>query len=98
LILSYQVRHKVLQAGHYGAPQGRGRVIFWGAKRGLKIPQFPVPVYAFPKGMHRISLPTGGFMQPLTRSLVPGDYHQCAPLKPITVNEAVEDLVRLEYR
>ena len=36
-------------------------------------------------------------MQPVTRSLIPGDYHQCAPLKAITVNEAIGDLVRLIY-
>lgn len=91
------MRYKVLQAGHYGAPQGRGRVIFWGAKRGLKIPNFPVPVYAFPRGVHRVALPTGGLMHPMTRSLVQGDYHQCAPLKAITVNEAIGDLVCLIY-
>lgn len=98
IALGYQVRHKVLQAGQYGAPQGRGRVIFWGAKRGLKIPQFPVPVYAFPRGMHRISLPTGGFMEPMTRSLIPGNYHQCAPFKPITVNEAIGDLPAFDWK
>lgn len=90
----YQVRYKLLQAGQYGAPQGRRRVIFWGAKRGLQIPNFPVPVYAFPKGVHRCTLPTGGFLLPMSRSLVPGDNHQCAPLKAITVNDAIGDLVR----
>ncbi|KAF9469258.1 hypothetical protein BDZ94DRAFT_1244081 [Collybia nuda] len=96
--LGYQVRYKLLQAGQYGAPQGRRRVIFWGAKRGLQIPNFPVPVYAFPKGVHRCTLPTGGYMLPMSRSLVPGDYHQCAPLKAITVNDAISDLPAFEWK
>jgi DNA (cytosine-5)-methyltransferase 1 len=72
-------------------------VIFWGAKRGVPLPQFPVPMYAFPAGALRCTLPTGGKLPPPTRSKA-GDFHQFAPLRPISVNDAIGDLVRIfEY-
>ncbi|KAF8891199.1 hypothetical protein BD779DRAFT_1513769 [Infundibulicybe gibba] len=95
IALGYQVRYKILQAGQYGAPQGRLRVIFWGAKRGLHLPDFPTPRYAFPNGVHMWTLPTGDSLPPPSRSKVPGLYHQCAPLRPNTVNDAIGDLVSL---
>lgn len=92
LLNRYQVRYKLLQAGQYGAPQGRQRVIFWGAKRGLSMPDFPVPVYAYPKGARRSTLTSGDFLEPMSRSLSGGS-HQWAPFKAITVNDAISDLV-----
>ncbi|GLB34766.1 putative cytosine specific DNA methyltransferase replication foci [Lyophyllum shimeji] len=99
IALGYQVRFKLLQAAQYGAPQSRRRVIFWGAKRGLSIPDFPVPIYASPKGGHRTKLPTGNFIRPVSRSLDPDDdeYHQCAPLRAITVDDAINDLVPFDW-
>src|ERR1700677_1201959 len=40
---SYQVRFNVLQARAYGSPQNRRRVIIWGARRGVPLPEFPIP-------------------------------------------------------
>ncbi|RDB21087.1 DNA (cytosine-5)-methyltransferase 1A [Hypsizygus marmoreus] len=95
--LGYQVRFRILQAGQYGAPQSRRRVIFWGAKRGITLPSHPVPMYAYPKGMNRSKLPTGGHLLPVSRSRIPGDPHQCAPLRPITINDAISDLLPFEW-
>lgn len=73
-------------------------MIFWGAKRGVPLPQFPVPMYAFPAGAIRCTLPTGGKLPPPTRSKA-GDFHQFAPLRPVSVNDAIGDLVRIfEHR
>jgi DNA (cytosine-5)-methyltransferase 1 len=91
--LGYQVRWKVLQAGQYGAPQNRERVIFWACKRGLVLPKHPVPLYAWKKGAISPLLPTGAKLPPPTRSLIPGVGHQYAPLMPITVKVAIGDLV-----
>ncbi|KAF5380878.1 hypothetical protein D9615_004125 [Tricholomella constricta] len=96
IALGYQVRCKLLQAGQYGAPQGRRRVIFWGAKRGNPIPGFPIPVYAFPRKMNRSTLPTG-YLHPVSRSLDPEVNHQCAPLPAITVDDAIGDLPPFEW-
>lgn len=91
---SYQVRYKLLQAGQYGAPQSRRRVIFWGAKRGIIVPDFPVPVYAFPVSANQVTLPTGaGKLCPPTRSKDPKNFHVWAPLRPRTVDDAIGDLV-----
>ncbi|KIM49346.1 hypothetical protein M413DRAFT_15448 [Hebeloma cylindrosporum] len=92
IALGYQVRFKMLQAAQYGIPQSRRRVIFWGAKRGIAIPDFPVPVYAYPQGANRVSLPTGKFLTPPTRCKEPGEFHSYAPLPAITVNTALGDL------
>ncbi|KAG6916653.1 hypothetical protein DXG01_005939 [Tephrocybe rancida] len=97
IALGYQVRCKVLQAGQYGAPQSRRRTIFWGAKRGTTIPDYPVPAYAFEKGMNRSKLPTFT-MEPVSRSLDPDENHQCAPLRPVTVNETVSDLPPFDWK
>ncbi|KAG5645074.1 hypothetical protein DXG03_007164 [Asterophora parasitica] len=78
IALGYQVRCKLVQAGQYGAPQSRHRIIFWGAKRGIPIPDFPVPIYAVNKMVHRCTLPTG-FLQPISRSLNPDIMHQLNP-------------------
>src|SRR3954470_8057329 len=41
--LGYQVQHTVLQAGAFGVPQSRQRVIIWGARAGFTLPEFPQP-------------------------------------------------------
>ncbi|KAF9454585.1 S-adenosyl-L-methionine-dependent methyltransferase [Macrolepiota fuliginosa MF-IS2] len=97
IALGYQVHWKLLQAGQYGAPQNRPRVIFWAAKRGIPLPKHPVPVYAWKQGATRPVLPIGTRMPPPSRSLVPGESHQCAPLKPITVGAAIGDLPKFDW-
>ena len=97
IALGYQVRFKALQAAQYGVPQSRRRVIFWGAKRGVPLPDFPVPVYAHEKGMNLVHLPIGKSLNPPTRSRDPENPHQYAPLRPITVDASIGDLVCTEY-
>ncbi|KAK0196767.1 S-adenosyl-L-methionine-dependent methyltransferase [Armillaria mellea] len=92
--LGYQVRVKILQAGAYGAPQQRNRILIWGARRGLPLPEFPIPTHAFQKLAVRWKLPgfEGERLSRATRSRNPEDDHQCAPLKPVTVDDAIGDL------
>ncbi|KAF9473771.1 S-adenosyl-L-methionine-dependent methyltransferase [Pholiota conissans] len=97
IALGYQVCFKLLQAAQYGVPQSRRRVIFWGAKRGVPLPGFPIPMYAYVKGMHRVNLPTGDILEPPTRSKNPDVFHQYAPLQPITVNAAIGDLPKFDW-
>ena len=103
--LGYQVRYKLLQAAHYGVPQSRARIIFFGAKRGLALPEFPAPVYAYPKGVVRASIPIGENGK-LTKIPPPSRwkskkaangheklFHQCAPFETTTIFGAIGDLV-----
>jgi DNA (cytosine-5)-methyltransferase 1 len=47
--LGYQARLGILQAGYYGVPQNRWRVFIVAAAAGLRVPEFPLPVHAFPR-------------------------------------------------
>ena len=40
---------RVLNAAHYGVPQNRERLILLGARKGLKLPDYPTPSSATPK-------------------------------------------------
>lgn len=57
----YDVRRpwKVLDAADYGVPQHRERLILMGAKRGLRVPQYPQPLVAPATSEMRGFLPEG---------------------------------------
>ncbi|KAK7693946.1 hypothetical protein QCA50_003520 [Cerrena zonata] len=101
--LGYQVHFKLLQAAQYGAPQGRLRVIFWGSKRNIPLPQFPVPTYYYPRKVHNISLSNNSTLGPISREDPDGDqdencfYDQWAPLPFRTVNDAIGDLPKFDW-
>ncbi|KAF4603394.1 hypothetical protein EYR38_003807 [Pleurotus pulmonarius] len=98
IALGYQVRHKVLEAGQYGAPQGRQRVIFWGARRGIVIPDFPMPTHCYPKPAKFYKQPIGSPLRPATRSRDPDICHSFAPMRAITVNDAIDDLPPFDWK
>ncbi|KAF7924922.1 uncharacterized protein EAE98_007010 [Botrytis deweyae] len=45
--LGYQCQYSTLQAGTYGVPSSRNRVIFWASQPGYKLPKFPEPTHVF---------------------------------------------------
>ncbi|KAG0339389.1 DNA (cytosine-5)-methyltransferase 1 [Podila horticola] len=47
--MGYQCRIGLLQAGQFGVPQSRRRFFVWGAKTGLGLPDFPMPMTCFDK-------------------------------------------------
>ena len=85
----------MLQAGHYGAPQGRQRVIFLGARSDISLPQFPAPQYNYPKAVNRHKLPDQQHIYPhfSPTSCDHGSKNPCVPLPATTVEEAIGDLV-----
>ncbi|OCH93875.1 S-adenosyl-L-methionine-dependent methyltransferase [Obba rivulosa] len=99
--LGYQIHFRVLQAGQYGAPQGRRRLIFEGARRDLALPQFPAPTHCFPKRTQRYNLPTGDILQPVTRCPIDEDdvttLEPWVPLPTVTVMDAIGDLPRFDW-
>ncbi|KAF5387544.1 hypothetical protein D9757_006543 [Collybiopsis confluens] len=96
LALGYQVHVKVLQAANYGAPQGRQRVIFLGAKQGLKIPDFPIPTHAFRGNNHKILENDDLKLHKPTRS--PDDARSFAPFRTVLCRDAIEDLAPFDWK
>ncbi|KAJ7085752.1 hypothetical protein B0H15DRAFT_367739 [Mycena belliarum] len=95
--LGYQCRVEVLQACQYGAPQNRQRVIFWGAKRGLAMPNSPVPTHTF-KSADKYTLDhRNEFLPPVQRGKETEDHHICAPHASVTVADAIGDLPGFEW-
>ena len=92
---------KLLQAAQYGTPQGRLRVIFWGSKRDIPLPQFPIPTHYFPKKVQNITLCNNHILGSISREDPDGDsegdhfYDQWAPLPFRTVNDSIGDLVSI---
>ncbi|KAJ7510195.1 S-adenosyl-L-methionine-dependent methyltransferase [Mycena galericulata] len=91
IALGYQASFKVLQAGQYGAPQGRQRVIFFGAKRGCKLPDWAIPTHAFPKAAQEYKLFSSYSIPPVNRG-GPDGSHLFAPHASVTVEDAIGDL------
>lgn len=100
---SYQAHFKLLQAGQYGAPQNRLRVIFLGAKRDLPLPEFPIPTHCTADDVQHVKLDTGNLLRPVVR-VIPSDENeikvrrswlQFAPLLRVSVEDAISDLVRI---
>ncbi|KAI1794705.1 S-adenosyl-L-methionine-dependent methyltransferase [Ganoderma leucocontextum] len=97
--LGYQVHFKVLQAGNYGAPQGRQRVIFLGARCDVPLPQFPAPQHYYPKPVLQHHLPNGEALHPHFRptSCDNVGYMPCVPLPATTIAEAIGDLPSFDW-
>ncbi|PSR77616.1 hypothetical protein PHLCEN_2v7806 [Hermanssonia centrifuga] len=102
--LGYQIHFRLLNAGQYGAPQSRLRVIFLGAKRYLPLPMFPIPTHCTADDVYKRKLPTGDTLYPLVRfrpydaDLTNALVHlQYAPLLPVTVEDAISDLPKFDW-
>ncbi|KAJ3825146.1 S-adenosyl-L-methionine-dependent methyltransferase, partial [Lentinula raphanica] len=98
LALGYQVRVKVLQAANFGAPQSRERVIFMGARRGLKLPEFPIPTHTYSAKEHRLLEHADIKLSKSTRSRDPSRPHAFAPFRAVTVNDAIADLPAFDWK
>ncbi|EIW74107.1 S-adenosyl-L-methionine-dependent methyltransferase [Coniophora puteana RWD-64-598 SS2] len=109
LTLGYQVHFKVLNAGQYGAPQSRQRIIFWGAKHGELMPAFPLPTHSLQNPLQKSRLPTGSWSLPVTwdrkglwllQDCVyekAAGLHSCAPFDMVTIEDAIGDLPPFDW-
>lgn len=94
---------KVLQAAQYGAAQARERVFFWAARRDVVLPKFPYPTHHYARGVHSYNLPDGEVLHrpvrvPPHESARRSDYAQYAPFQAVTVEDAISDLRRFDWR
>lgn len=57
----YEVRFpwRVLNAANFGTPQSRERLILFGAKKDIQVPDYPEPAMSIPGKRHKLDLPTG---------------------------------------
>lgn len=88
--ISYQVRCALLDAGRYGAPQGRVRFFMTAAKRGLTLPEFPQPTHEFPGDSLQIPLEDGA-IKPINTE--PG----VASMPFVTIEDAIGDLPLFDW-
>ncbi|CAA7265858.1 unnamed protein product [Cyclocybe aegerita] len=87
--MGYQVRHGLLQAGHYGTPQRRMRFFLIAAKEGHMLPAFPQPTHDFPD-THEIKNRDG--------RVIPVRATRGTAAHPfVTVEDAIGDLPRFDW-
>ncbi|CAN7976045.1 unnamed protein product, partial [Ixodes persulcatus] len=88
LRLGYQCCFGVLQAGSYGLPQDRKRLVILAAAPGELLPRFPEPKTSFPS--NNFVTVKGKKFGPITT------WCTSAPLRSITLRDAISDLASLE--
>ena len=61
LVMGYQVTFGILQAGHYGIPQTRRRLIIMATAPGIRLPAYPEPMHVFNKRGCQLSVQVGDY-------------------------------------
>jgi DNA (cytosine-5)-methyltransferase 1 len=89
LDMGYQVRFGVLNAGNFGVAQSRKRTFIWAAAPGELLPDWPRLMHCFRTPQLTINLPGG-----VQYCAVPQTVG--APLRPVTVRDAIGDLPAIE--
>ncbi|KIJ27818.1 hypothetical protein M422DRAFT_37561, partial [Sphaerobolus stellatus SS14] len=94
LRLGYQAEVKILQAGDYGSPQRRERVIFWGALRSEILPEYPLPTHVNTrKKTQTLKMPYLDNLIPARRS-----ERSCAPFRALVIADAISDLPEFDWK
>jgi DNA (cytosine-5)-methyltransferase 1 len=95
LFSRYQVRFGLLQAGNYGTPQGRIRLIIIAAVDGHPLPELPQPSHDFPSIIKKLEIkhPTEE-----ENSICPvWATRGTAPHAFVTIDDAISDLPRFDW-
>ncbi|KAI0747841.1 S-adenosyl-L-methionine-dependent methyltransferase [Daedaleopsis nitida] len=93
LSMDYQVRFAFLQAGQYGAPQDRTRFFLIAAQKTYPLPLFPQPSHSSlnPEEL-RMVLSDEHIIRPIMVA------RGTAPLKHVTIHEAIGDLIEWDWK
>ncbi|XP_059488304.1 DNA (cytosine-5)-methyltransferase PliMCI-like [Neocloeon triangulifer] len=95
LRMGYQVRFGILQAGAYGVPQARQRIIILGALPGNKLPDLPKITHVFNQRSQSLVL-DGQLIDDGTAII--GQNCRDAPIRTINVFDAISDLPDIESK
>lgn len=87
LAMGYQVTFGIVQAGHYGVPQTRRRLIIMAAAPGCTLPHYPEPQHAFSKRGCHLSFTVDDL-----KFSTGTKWTDSAPYRAITVRDAISDL------
>ncbi|XP_045468881.1 DNA (cytosine-5)-methyltransferase 1-like isoform X2 [Harmonia axyridis] len=91
LAMGYQVAFGVLQAGHYGVPQTRRRLIIMAAAPGYVLPKYPQPSHVFNKRGCHLS-----FVVDDTKFDNGIKWLDSAPYRTVTVRDSLSDLPEIK--
>ncbi|CAK1554784.1 unnamed protein product [Leptosia nina] len=86
LKIGYQCTFGVLQAGNFGVPQTRRRLIIYGAAPGFKLPLYPEPTNTFNKRACNLSV---AIDRKIFRT---NAWNYSAPRRTCTIRDAIDDL------
>ena len=89
LEMNYQVKFCVLQAAHFGCPQGRRRLFLWAGSPQEDMPAWPVPTHTFSSNGLGLELAADDGMKTCRAY---GSRPAAAPLPCVTVKDATSDL------
>ncbi|XP_060803321.1 DNA (cytosine-5)-methyltransferase PliMCI isoform X2 [Amyelois transitella] len=90
LDMGYQCTFGILQAGHYGVPQTRRRLIILAAAPGFRLPQFPEPTHVFSRRACSLAATIDG-----KRFSTNIQWDEAAPRRTCTIRDAMSDLPRI---
>ncbi|XP_077290001.1 DNA (cytosine-5)-methyltransferase 1-like [Arctopsyche grandis] len=87
LQIGYQCTFGIVQAGDYGVPQTRRRLIIFASAPGYKLPEYPVPTHVFTRRACTLSVAIDG--KRYNSNLI---LYNSAPKRTCTIRDAMSDL------
>ncbi|XP_013143936.1 PREDICTED: DNA (cytosine-5)-methyltransferase PliMCI-like [Papilio polytes] len=87
LDMGYQCTFGILQAGNYGVPQTRRRLIILAAAPGYKLPMYPEPTHVFSRRACSLTATIDG-----KRFVTNMKWDESAPRRTCTIRDAMSDL------
>ncbi|XP_053609291.1 DNA (cytosine-5)-methyltransferase 1-like [Plodia interpunctella] len=90
LDMGYQCTFGILQAGQYGVPQTRRRLVVLAAAPGLRLPRYPPPTHVFSRRACTLAATVDG-----KRFASDLQWEDSAPRRTCTIRDAMSDLPRI---
>ncbi|XP_045773016.1 DNA (cytosine-5)-methyltransferase PliMCI-like [Maniola jurtina] len=90
LAMGYQCTFGVLQAGHYGVPQTRRRLIILAAAPGQRLPAYPEPTHVFSRRACSLTTTIDG--KRFSNNI---QWDESAPRRTCTIKDAMSDLPQI---